>query len=77
MDGLTMDASGMPYAVTNPDWQVLRLLDFNGDSKADILWQNSSSLKALDYIMNGVSIQTTGTVFASGNRTVLDPALND
>ncbi len=77
MNGLEWTSSGMPYTVKNTDWQVLRLLDFNGDGKADILWQNSSTLKALDYIVNGTAIQAIGTVFGSGNRTILDPALNN
>src|SRR6266487_1444584 len=64
-------------AIANPIGQVLAFLgatmvsggpnrsDFNGDAKADILWQNSSTGQRVIWLMNGTTHQSTvnlGTV---------------
>src|SRR5437899_7852503 len=64
-------------AIANPIGQVLAFLgatmvsggpnrsDFNGDGKADILWQNSSTGQRVIWLMNGTTHQSTvnlGTV---------------
>jgi FG-GAP-like repeat len=63
-------------AIANPIGQVLTFLgatmvsganrsDFNGDGKADILWQNSSTGQRIIWLMNGTAHQSTvslGTV---------------
>ncbi len=64
-------------AIANPIGQVLTFLgatmvggspnrsDFNGDAKADILWQNSSSGQRVIWLMNGTTLQSVvslGTV---------------
>src|SRR5437899_12530873 len=67
-------------AIANPIGQVLAFLgatmvsggpnrsDFNGDGKADILWQNSSTGQRVIWLMNGTTHQSTvslGTVSTS------------
>jgi FG-GAP-like repeat len=46
--------------------------DFNGDGKADILWQNSSTGQRVIWLMNGTALQSTvslGTVATSWSIT--------
>jgi hypothetical protein len=67
-------------AIANPIGQVLTFLgatmvggrsnrsDFNGDGKADILWQNTSTGARMIWLMNGTALQSSvnlGTVGTS------------
>jgi FG-GAP-like repeat len=38
-----------------PSWQIKGVGDFNGDSKADILWQNTDGTPAI-WLMNGMNV---------------------
>ena len=38
-----------------PAWHAVGARDFNGDGKADILWQNDNGTPAI-WLMNGTSI---------------------
>src|SRR6266516_1953982 len=73
-------AGSSTEAIANPIGQVLAFLgatmvsggpnrsDFNGDGKADILWQNSSTGQRVIWLMNGTTHQSTvnlGTVATS------------
>jgi hypothetical protein len=61
-------------AIANPISQVLTFLgatmvgggtnrsDFNGDGKADILWQNTSTGQRLIWLMNGTTFQSTASL---------------
>jgi sRNA-binding regulator protein Hfq len=41
-------------------------IDFNGDSKSDILWRNDSGAVAI-WLMNGLTIQSTSLIATLGN----------
>ena len=44
-----------------PSWHVKDAADFNGDGKADILWQNDSGQAAI-WTMDGMNLTGAGTV---------------
>jgi hypothetical protein len=50
-------------ALPNPGstWHAIGTSDFNGDGKADILWQNTNGTPAI-WEMNGTSILTAGVL---------------
>ena len=48
--------SGSPFTLTNLNWRVAGVGDYNGDGRADIVWRNiATGLNAI-WMMNGVSI---------------------
>lgn len=57
IDGSAM-ASPAAYVTTesNLSWTIVGTDDFNGDSKDDILWYNTSSNKLYIYLMDGATI---------------------
>jgi hypothetical protein len=60
MDGATLTgAAALPNP--GPSWHVKDAADFNGDSKADILWQNDSGQAAI-WTMDGMNLTGAGTV---------------
>jgi hypothetical protein len=68
MNGIEILAGeGYLRSVTDQNWQVAGLGDFDGDGRADILWRNSSTGENYVYFMNGVSIVNEGFL-----RTVPD-----
>ena len=52
------------------DWHVLGLGDFNGDSKADILWRHDSGAVAV-WTMNGAQKVADQVVSALGHDWML------
>jgi len=69
MDGTAIKATeGYLRTVADQDWQVAGVGDFNGDSKSDVLWRNSTTGENYLYPMDGKTILgTEGYV-----RTVAD-----
>ena len=53
MNGFTTAASQQIAVVTDLDWQVAGVDDFNGDGKADILWRNTVTGFNVIWQMNG------------------------
>jgi hypothetical protein len=61
MDGLTRLSSTNVGSNLGTPWHVKGAEDFNGDGKADILWQDDSGQAAV-WLMNGTTVLTTGNV---------------
>ncbi len=52
MDGTTVSQRGPCFPIPGPTWHVKAAADFNGDGKADILWQNDNGTPAI-WLMDG------------------------
>jgi hypothetical protein len=60
MDGTTIKPTeGFIRTVTDQNWRVAGVGDFDGDGKADILWRNSGTGENYLYPMNGTTILGT------------------
>jgi streptogramin lyase len=72
MNGTTIlnpSSSGVGTVATN--WTVVGVGDFNGDGKADILWQNTSNGNLAIYLMNGTTIMQSTTFANLGAYSVV------
>src|SRR5947207_6311170 len=49
-----------------PTWHVAGTADFNGDGKADILWQTDDGTQLAIWLKNGTSITGTGALAHPG-----------
>ncbi len=47
-------------------WDIVKILDFNGDGKSDMLWESTATKKTLVYLMDGLAISSSGTVYSNG-----------
>jgi hypothetical protein len=57
MNGTTILAGeGYLRTITDQNWRIVGVGDFNGDGKADILWRNASTGENYLYPMNGTTI---------------------
>ena len=62
MNGTTIASQGEVGAVSpSSGWNIVGVGDFNGDGKADILWQNSTSGEVYIWLMSGTTIASQGT----------------
>ena len=71
MNGTTLTSSGNLGTTTiTSDWSIAGVGDFNGDGKADIVWQNSTTGQVYIWLMNGTTIansQSVATVSSGWN----------
>jgi hypothetical protein len=68
MDGTAiLSSEGYARTVSDRNWQIAGIGDFNGDGRADLLWRNSSTGANYIYLMNGKNISGEGYL-----RTVAD-----
>jgi FG-GAP repeat len=52
------------YTISDPNWQIARLGDFNGDGTADIVWRNSANGAIVAWFMNGGTIASNQYVYS-------------
>jgi len=62
MDGMTVASNGSLPQISDLNWQIVGVRDFDGDGKADILWRNMSNGADYMWLMNGFSIASQGAV---------------
>lgn len=69
MQGTTiLSSQGLVRNVSDENWKLAGVGDFNGDGKADVLWRHSTTGQNYVWIMNGKAISSEGFL-----RTVADP----
>ena len=64
MNGFTRVSSANIGTNPGTSWHVKGAEDFNGDGKADILWQDDSG-QAMVWLMNGTTVLATSLVGAN------------
>ncbi|KJU82333.1 repeat protein [Candidatus Magnetobacterium bavaricum] len=62
MDGATITAKGVAYKTVAGSWQFKDSGDYDGDDKADMLWQDSSTGDVAVWFMNGTGITGKGDI---------------
>jgi hypothetical protein len=58
MNGSGVTATALAGYNNDPNWHVIGAGDFDGDGKADILWQNAGGQAAI-WLMNGIGVAAT------------------
>jgi serralysin len=53
-------------------WNVVELGDFNGDGKADILWQQNTTGSLVEWLMNGSQITSSQNLTSQGQAVTPD-----
>ena len=59
MNGVTPASVDYTTSVTDPNWQVMGVGDFNGDGQSDLLWRNSATGENVVWYMNGATLTST------------------
>ena len=63
MNGLTvLGTEGYITTVSDLNWQVVQVGDFDGDGRADILWRNNPTGDDYVYFMNGLAVTSEGYI---------------
>jgi alpha-tubulin suppressor-like RCC1 family protein len=64
MSGLIYTNWGFVYESSDTaNWQIKAVGDLDGDGKADIIWRNKSTGVAKAYLMNGVTVKSSGQIY--------------
>ncbi len=72
MNGANIAEQGNVYSKPPVSWTLKTVSDFNGDGKADMLWERSNGEGWIS-IMNGFAISATGTVYSNGTGWQIIP----
>jgi Ca2+-binding RTX toxin-like protein len=68
MNGTTVQSGGFVVQNVAAGWSIIESkADYNGDSKADLLWKNATTGQLYMDVMNGAAIQSQG--FVVGNTS--------
>lgn len=46
--------------ITDSNWEIKFIADFNGGNKADIFWRHQTTEQSYIYLMDGVNISARG-----------------
>ena len=60
VEGATTTAYTNPSRFADTRWRLVRVQDFNGDAKPDLLWHHQTSDDLYVWYMNGLAAQSTG-----------------
>lgn len=70
MSGVTRTGTAPIWPATNPgdaDWMPMASADFNGDTKPDLIWRNSSTGRVIVWFMDGTTRTGTAALWAATN----------
>jgi hypothetical protein len=56
MSGTSLTGGDYLAAVSDPDWTIVGIADFDNDGNVDILWRNSSTGQNYVWFMNGTTL---------------------
>jgi len=70
MNGTAATASAVIYG--NAAWRVTHAADFNGDSRADLVWRNATTGQTAIWTMNGTAVTSSAIVFGDAQWSVAD-----
>ena len=63
MDGFTVLSWSVPYTLSDLNWIIKDIGDFNGDRKADILWYHAGNGDVGIWFMDGPAIFSWGVPY--------------
>ena len=56
LNGLAVASSGSLPPITDMNWEIKGVGDFDGDGKTDVLWRNKVTGQNIDWLMNGTTV---------------------
>jgi hypothetical protein len=59
MNGATISSSAYLPTLSDTNWKILGVGDFNGDTNADILWHHATTGLTAMWLMNGPTISSS------------------